>query len=165
MSIEALPGVTPTFKNFVEYVRTFMRDFGELNRLVRGEESNDRQIAFAVVDALEDFNGSPPFTSLSLETLLHQYHQSSLLCRMSACVVVESVGLLQTRNQVNYSAGGTNLGVNDKTPLLMQWYKLFKNETEQKKMRAKVAMNIQNALMPAGVHSELFAVNATYAAF
>lgn len=165
MSIEALPGVTPVFAGFVSYVRTYMRDHAELNRLVRGQESSDRQIAFAIVDAVSDFNGTPPFTRIPLEALLQTYQLHSYLCRAAACVLVEGIGLLQTRNQANYSAGGTNLGVNDKTPLLLGWYKTFKNEVEQKKMRVKVAMNIESCLSPAGVHSELFAINATYAAY
>jgi hypothetical protein len=77
------------------------------------------------------------------------------------------VGLLQTRNHINYSDGGLNVGVNDKTPMIMQWLNYFKSTTEQQKLRVKVALNISNMLggSETGVSSELWAVNASYLGF
>ena len=164
MSLEGIPGMSRTFIMFVHQVRVFLRDYPELNRLVRGVESSDRQIAWAVMDAVEDFNGTPHFTEYTLEQLLGK-HQGHLLTRMTAINLIESVGLLQTRNHINYSDGGLNVGANDKTGLLMNWLQLFKNETEQKKTRAKVGMNIEDAMDSYGVASEYWATNATYAAY
>jgi hypothetical protein len=166
-SLEGLPGITQTFRAFVQLVRGFMRDFEELNRIVAGEESVDRQIAWAVLDALSDFNGTPPFLgNASLEALL-QRSQHHLLLRMTVISLIESIGLLQTRNHINYSTGGINVGVNDKTPLLMQWLKYFKSFTDQRKQHVKVAFNIEGILGPSnsGVFSEYWVVNATYAQF
>lgn len=166
MSLQGIPQVSQTFLDFVQMVRLYMRDFPELNRITAGEESSDRQIAWAVLDALSDFNGTPHLTDYSLEDLL-QYKQHALLRRMTVIALIESVGLLQTRNHINYSDGGLNVGVNDKTPLLMSWLQYFKAYTDQLKQRVKVALNIQGILGPsnAGVHSELWFVNATYASF
>ena len=164
MSLEGIPGMSKTFVNFVHVVRSFCRDFPEVNRLVRGVESSDRQIAWAVADALDDFNGTPHITDYSLDNLL-QRHQSHLLVRMTAINLIESVALLQTRNHLNYSDGGLNVGVNDKTNMLMSWLQLFKNEVEQKKTRVKLAFNIEEALSSYGVHSEYWATNTTYAAY
>lgn len=166
MALQGMPQVSQTFQDFVQMVRLYMRDFPELNRIVAGEESSDRQIAWAVLDALADFNGTPHFTSMTVEDLL-QYNQHALLRRMTVIALIESVGLLQTRNHINYSDGGLNVGVNDKTPLLMSWLQYFKAFTDQMKQRVKVALNIQGILGPgnSGVHSELWYVNATYAAF
>jgi hypothetical protein len=164
--LQGIPGMSQTFRDFVQMVRLYHRDLPELNRIVSGEESSDRQIAWAVVDALSDFNGTPHFTSLSLEDLLGR-NQHSLLLRMTTIALVESVGLLQTRNHINYSNGGINVGVNDKTPMLMNWLQYFRAFTDQMKQRVKVALNIEGILGPShsGVHSELWAVNATYAAY
>lgn len=165
-SLQGLPGVTPTFRSFVQAVRGYTRDFPELNRLVSGEESTDRQIAWAVFDALSDFNGTPHLTQLSLEDLLGR-SQQALLMRMTVISLIESVGLLQTRNHINYSTGGINVGVNDKTPMLMQWLQYFKSTTEQMKQRVKVALNIEGILGPSnsGVFSEYWVVNCSYAMF
>lgn len=166
MSLQGIPTMSQDFKDFVQMVRAYLRDMPELNRIVSGEESSDRQIAWAVLDALSDFNGTPHLTTYALEDLL-TYNQHALLRRMTTISLIESIGLLQTRNHINYSDGGLNVGVNDKTPLLMNWLQYFKAATDQMKQRVKVALNIQGILGPSnsGVHSELWAVNATYAAY
>lgn len=163
MSLESVPGMSDNFRGFVASVREYMRDHPELNRLLRGEESTDRQIAWAVLDALSDFNGTPPLTTFSLDYLL-QRQQHALLLRLTSITLLESVGLLQTRNHLNYSDGGINVGVNDKTPLISQWLAYFKSSTEQMKQRVKVAFNIESILGPgvSGVHSELWAINASF---
>src|SRR6185369_5980936 len=105
MSLQGLPGVSPAMRDFVQLVRLYLRDFPELNRIVSGEESSDRQIAWAILDALSDFNGTPHLTNLRLEDLLGR-NQHGLLLRMTTISLIESVGLLQTRNHINYSNGG-----------------------------------------------------------
>jgi hypothetical protein len=166
MTLEGIPNMSKEFRDFVQVVRSYTRDYPELNRLIRGEESTDRQIAWSILDAVADFNGTPPITLYRLDFLL-QRQQHALLLRMTTCTLIESVGLLQTRNHLNYSDGGINVGVNDKTPLLMQWLNVFKSTTEQMKQRVKVALNIESILGPgnAGVHSELWAINSTYVGF
>jgi len=166
MSLQGIPTQSQDFKDFVQMVRAYMRDIPELNRIVTGEESSDRQIAWAILDALSDFNGTPHFTQYSLEELL-MYNQHALLRRMTTISLIESIGLLQTRNHINYSDGGLNVGVNDKTPLLMNWLQYFKASTDQMKQRVKVALNIQGILGPSntGVFSEYWAVNQTYASY
>jgi hypothetical protein len=164
--LQGLPGISQATRDFAQMVRLYLRDFPELNRIVSGEESSDRQIAWAILDALADFNGTPHFTTLRLEDLLLR-NQHALLLRMTVCSLIESIGLLQTRNHLNYSNGGINVGVNDKTPLLMNWLQYYKSTTEQMKQRVKVSLNIEGILGPSnsGVHSELWAINATYAAY
>lgn len=166
MSLQGIPGITQTTRDFVQMVRGFMRDYPELNRLVAGVESTDRQIAWAVLDALADFNGTPHFTDMTLDDLLLK-NQHNLILRMTVISLIESVGMLQTRNHINYSNGGITVGVNDKTPLLMNWLTYFKSSTDQLKQRVKVAINIEGILGSgnSGVRSEYWAVNSTYAAF
>lgn len=163
-TLQGLPGVTDTFKAFVQAVRGYVRDFPELNRLVAGEESTDRQIAWSVLDALSDFNGTPHFTSMSLDDLIMR-NQQYLLLRMTVISLIEQVGMLQTRNHINYSTGGINVGVNDKTPMLMQWLQYFRSFTDQRKQQVKVALNIEGILGPTnmGVASEYWSTNGCYA--
>jgi hypothetical protein len=158
--------MSPSMRAFVQMVRLYLRDFEELNRLVAGEESTDRMIAWAVLDALSNFNGTPHFTTLSLDDLL-ALNQQHLILRMTVEALIESVGMLQTRNHINYSDGGINVGVNDKTPLLMNWLQYFRAYTEQLKQRVKVTININGILGPTnvGIHSELWAVNASYLSY
>lgn len=167
MALQGVTGMSDTMKSFVQMVRLYLRDFEELNRLIAGEESTDRMIAWAVLDAVSNFNGTPPFLgNTTLEELLGQ-NQQHLLTRMTVEALIESVGLLQTRNHINYSDGGINVGVNDKTPLLMNWLQYYRSYTEQLKQRVKVAMNINGILGPSnrGIHSELWAINISYLAY
>lgn len=165
-TLQGVQPLSPVMQAFVQTVRLFLRDHPQLNRLVQGEESSDRIIAWATLDALSDFNGTPPFTTYQLGDLL-QRNQQALLLRMTSIALLESVGLLQTRNHLNYSNGGINVGVNDKTPMIMQWLQYFKGSTEQRKQQVKVALNIESILGPnnVGIHSELYAVNASYISY
>lgn len=161
--LQGIKGVTPTMQMFVQVVRDYTRDHPELNRLIAGQESNDRLIAWAVLDALSIFNGTPHLTNLSLEDLLAR-NQHALMLRLTVITLLESVGLLQTRNHLNYSNGGLNVGVNDKTPLILQWLQYYQASTNQMMSRVKAALNIEGILGPSnsGVHSELWAVNQSY---
>lgn len=161
-SLDGIPGMSRTFAAFVQDVRVFIRDHAELNRLVGGEESSDRQIAWAVCDALSRFNGTPPLIgNFSLEDLLGQ-SQHYLIRRMTVVSLTESVGILMTRNHINYSDGGLSVGVNDKTPLLLQWLNIFRQVADQDMGRVKIALNIQGAMNSYGVVSEYWSVNGTY---
>lgn len=161
--LEGIPGISEATKVFVQVVRGYLRDHAELNRLTAGEESSDRQIAWAIFDALADFNGTPPLTEFTLEDLLAR-RQHNLLVRMVAVSLIESVGLLQTRNHLNYNNGNFSVGVNDKTPLLMNWLQYFRSTTDQMKVRVKVALNIESILGTGtrGVFSEYWLVNNCY---
>lgn len=162
--LSQLPGMSQTTRDFVQMVRAYLRDFAPLNRLLRGEETTDRMIAWALLDAMADFNGTPPMIgTFGIEDFL-AYNQQALLMRMVVISTIESVGLLQTRNHINYSDGGISLGVNDKTPMLMGWLKYYRAITEQMKVRVKVQLNIESILGAGqrGVHSEYWAVNSSY---
>lgn len=138
-----------SLEQFVGTVRLFMRDYPQLNRLIQGEEHSDRLIAWAVVDALDDFNGTPPLTGYGLSNFPNKY----LLVRGTVISLLESVGLLMTRNHLTFSDGGIQVGVSDKTPLIQSWIQLLTNKYEDKKMRLKIALNIENG-WGGGVHSE-----------
>src|SRR4051812_38467563 len=84
-------------REFIPVVRGYLRDFPELNRLLAGEETGDRFMAWSILDAMSRFNGTPHLTSYSFEDLL-AYNQQYLLLRMCVETILESVGLLQTRN-------------------------------------------------------------------
>lgn len=158
-----IPGVSETFNAFIQTVRLFTRDHPQLNRLVKGEESSDRMIAWAILDFLSDFAGTPPDMGyFTLEQLFEKHYQSFAL-RGTTVALMQSVGILQTRNHLQFSDGGISVGVSDKAPMLMQWIRDFQNKYEQEKMQRKVSLNIAQLLVgSSGVHSEYFFVNGWY---
>ena len=146
----------------VQTVRGFMRDHPSLNRLIDGEETGDRLIAWALADTLDDINNTPPLIgTFALETFPYPH----LLIRGTVISVLESVGLLQTRNQLSYSDGGIQFSVSEKTPLIQAWVNLFQQRYEQKKREWKIARNIDGAFGGEGVHSEYWYVSGFYGDF
>ena len=145
--------------DLIQEVRLFLRDFKELNRLISGEESSNRMIAWALQDAVDDWNSTPPLIG-AVGVLSHP--SRSLLVRCTVITLLQSVGFLQTRNHLTYSDGsGASVNVSDKTPVLQAWINLLSAGYEQKKIRLKTGLNIEGA-WGGGVHSELNLVNAFY---
>jgi len=83
------------------------------------------------------------------------------LLRGAVINLLESAGLLMTRNHLTFSDGGIQVGISDKTPLYHAWIQLFRNDYESKKLRLKVAINIEQA-WGGGVHSEYLWTNGFY---
>lgn len=148
----AKKGLPEKVVGIIATIRARMRDFPELNRLIEGHETSDREIALAMMEAIDDFNTTPPLIeSYGIEN----FPSISLLIRGTIINIVESVGLLQTRNQMTYSDGqGVQVSVSDKTPMLMNWLNLFISQYEQKKLRLKKALNLKGALNGSGLSSE-----------
>tara|TARA_B100000886_G_C20408326_1_gene485847 strand:+ start:1424 stop:1954 length:531 start_codon:yes stop_codon:yes gene_type:complete len=152
--------IPPKLLDAIALVRAKLRDFPELNRLIEGRETSDREIAFAIVDAIDDFNTTPPLLG---SYTIENFPSMSLLIRGAIINVLESVGLLQTRNQMSYSDGqGVGVGISDKAPLLLNWIQLYQGQYEQKKFRLKQALNLGNALNGSGVPSEYVLINGYF---
>lgn len=153
---------TDELMRFVAQVRAYLRDYPELNRLIDGEETSDRMIAWAVIDTLDDINNTPPFIGTFT---CDNFPYRSLLLRGTVVTVLESVGLLQTRNQLQYSDGGISVGVSDKAPMLMQWINMLKMSYEQKLQRWKISMNITQAMNGESVMSDYYFLGGYYDVF
>ncbi len=153
-------GLPKKLLGVIALVRAKLRDYPELNRLIEGRETSDREIAFAIMETIDDFNTSPPLIE---SCTLESFPSTSLLIRGTIVNIMESVGLLQTRNQMSYSDGqGIQVSVSDKAPMLMQWISLFANQYEQKKLRLKKALNLSGALNGSGVSSEYVYVHGFF---
>jgi len=146
-------------KAMVTIVRSFLRDWEPINELLEGEESRDRDIVLGIIRCIEDFNGTSPITSYTLASLL-SLHQLDLLIQGSACNVVQSVYFPYMRNEVSYSDAGMNIKVQGKQQDLLNWYRLTKNEYEQKKRSTKNALNqaelLNSAAGMSGIPSEFW---------
>lgn len=146
---------TTAFLAHIQMVRLFCRDFAELNLLIKGEESSDRMIAWATLDFLSDFNGTPHFTSFTLEDMYNRQMQSFAV-RGTTIALLQSVMLLYVRNQLSFSDGGTQVKINDKAPMIQACLGLFQSTYEQNKRLIKTAINIEALLdqNPSGLHSD-----------
>lgn len=154
-----LPSASARMNELVAMIRMYLRDFPELNRLIKGEETSNRMIAWAIIDALDDWNTTPPFIGTASLT---NFPSVSLLREGAVIRILESVGLLQTRNQLDYSDGGISVRVSNKAPQLMQWIGMFRSSYERKKDRMKASMNIEMGMAGTGTFSEYFVINGIY---
>ena len=130
----SIPGFDVPVQQLINTVRLYLRDYPELNRLIRGVEHSDRMIAWAIADAIDDWNSTPP---LIPPAQLTNFPSKSLLLRGAVISLLESIGLLMTRNHLTFSDGGIQVGVSDKTPLIQSWLQLIGNRYEEKKQRLK----------------------------
>ncbi len=148
------------FLAHIQSVRLFTRDFPELNLLTRGEESGDRMVAWATADFLSDFNGTPPFTGLSLEDLAMRNLQN-LCVRGTVITLMQSTMILHARNFLPFTDGGMSIQINDKAPMLQSMIGLFQSVYEQQKRLVKTAINIEELLDsgPSGVHSDYYTLH------
>lgn len=153
-----VPAIPVELAQLVNTVRLFLRDYPELNRLIRGEEHSDRMIMWAIFDAIDDWNSTPP---LIPRVSLSNFPSKSLLLRGTVIGLLESVGLLMTRNHLTFSDGGIQVGVSDKTPLIQSWIQMLGNRYEEKKAKLKIAMNIELG-WGQGFHSEYLWTNGFY---
>lgn len=136
-------------------LRMFLNDTAELNRLIRQEESNSAKLDLAIRLAIDDWNITPPFLS---RVTITTYPSIYLLIHGATIQVLKSAGILQSRNQLEYSSGGITVRTFDKTQLYQSWIIQFMQDYERKKMDYKKVENIDGAWGAApgggGVHSE-----------
>lgn len=149
------------FESHIQSVRLFMRDFDILNLLIRGEESSDRMIAWATMDFLSNYNGTPPFSSFTLDDLFN-YNLQFFAIRGTVISVLQSLMILYARNHLPFSDGGLSVNFNDKAPLIQSMLALFQSAYEQDKRQIKTAINVMGIMDagPSGVHSDYYALSA-----
>ena len=146
--------------NIINLVRTHMRDFPELNRLIAGEETSDRMILTCLMLTVDDFNYTPPLLG---NYRITNFPSISLLVRGTIICILESVGILQMRNHLQYSDGqGIQVGISDKAPQLMQWATMMRSSYDMSKVNIKKSINLNGALRGCGIASEYSSVNGSY---
>lgn len=151
------PNIPFSLAAFVQEIRAFMRDRPELNRLIEGEENSDRMILWAIIDAVDDFNATPPPLSFTFDQIPKSILRPGVVTRL-----LESVILLSIRNQLSYSDGGINLNL-DKSGMLMQVKQVFDASWEQKKREWKISKNIEQGY--SSVSSEYWIISGFYGAW
>ena len=132
-----------------KYLRLFMMDTPEMNRLIRREESDDDLMTFAIHMAISDWNSTAPHIG---NVTIMTYPSLYLLMHGGAIQLLKTQGLLQARNELSYSAGGSSFVRSNKTQYYQSWMINFANEYELKKRNMKIAKNIRRGW--GGVASE-----------
>lgn len=151
--------LTPTQATAMEIVRKqlrlFLNDTAELNRLIRQEETDAPHLDLAINLAIDDYNiTSPPLAFAQVDSFPSIY----LLLHGAAIQTLKMAGILQSRNELNYSSGGVTVRTFDKTRNYQSWITMFMQDYERKKLNFKISQNI-GAAMGFGIHSEYNIIN------
>jgi hypothetical protein len=148
----SLPPITnPSVKKVVARVRGFLVDYPKVNRMISGREFSDRQIYWALVEVMADFNEWTPSTNFSFENFRHQH----LLVLGASAWLLTSSGILQTRNAVNYSDGGATINDQAKISALMNWVQYLQGAYESRREAVKRSINIAKGFGD-GYYSDMY---------
>lgn len=132
-----------------KYLRLFLADTPELNRLTRDEESSNELLELAIILTVDDWNSTTPMLS---PVTIENYPSLFLLLHGATIQVLKTQGLYQARNELQYSTGGSSFTRHNKTQIYQAWLVNFSNEYEMKKRNYKISQNIDRGW--GGVNSE-----------
>lgn len=133
------PEATRRANKAKKYLRLFLRDTFELNRLIRKEESNEEDLLFYIDMAIDDWNSTAPVLAIYD---ISNFPSLYLLMHGAAIQALKSQGLQQARNELNYQSGGSSFVRSNKSGIYQSWMINFANEYEQKKRNLKMYQNI-----------------------
>ena len=137
-----------------EYLRLFLMDTEELNRLLRRKEIDDKRLDLAIQLCISDWNTTTPrIGTVTVGTFPSLY----LLIHGAAIQCLKMAGLYQSRNELTYSSGGSSFVRANKTAYYQSWIQNFSAEYETKKMNLKMQQNIE-AAYGGGFHSEYWMI-------
>ncbi len=129
-------------------LRRFVRDYPELNRLLRAQEHSLEDIDLALDLTVAEYNAKlPPIGDVTIDT----YPNLWLLLHGGAVHLIRSAGILQARNRLPYSSGGISVRMFDKTEIYMQWVREFIQDYSHTLSESKLSVNLQGGW--GGVHS------------
>lgn len=134
-----------------------MRDHPELNRLITGEESSNRLIEYCAILAMDEFNTTPPFSSFTIIN----FPSRVILLYLTIIHLLQSVGLLKSRNRLDYNDGGFSVRTEQQDQLYQRWIQIFRSQVDPHILRLKVALNIEGG-WDSGVGSEYGWIHGWY---
>jgi hypothetical protein len=127
---------------FVQFMRRHMQDTPEANALLSGHELTDASIESCIRMAEMEYNMTPPvITGFTIEN----HPAVGLLIYGTMIEMLMSAGILNSRNRLNYNAGGVQVNVSDKAGEYSNWISLLLNRYNQLKLQHKQALNMNRA--------------------
>jgi hypothetical protein len=122
-----------------KYLRLFLLDNEEFNRLLRRKETDDDRLGLALDLVLSDWNSTTPvITHVTYSNFPSLY--LLILGGVAQCLRMQS--LYQTRNALNYQAGGSSFSRSDKGPSYFSMAQNLLAEFEMKKLNMKIQSNV-----------------------
>lgn len=127
----------------LEYLRLFLMDTEELNRLLRRKEIDDRRLELALQLTLSDWNTTTPISNAPVS--FANFPSLYLLITGGAIQCLKMAGLYQSRNELTYNSGGSSIVRANKTAYYQTWIANMASEFESKKLNYKLQRNVEAA--------------------
>lgn len=138
-------------KKAKKYLRMFMMDNEEMNRLLGRKELDDDRHELAIILTLSDWNTTAPVVG---KHDIVSFPSLYLLLTGAAIQCLKMAGFYQSRNELTYNSGGSSFVRANKTPYYQSWLANLSSEFEAKKLQSKIQSNIAGALSGGGFSSE-----------
>jgi hypothetical protein len=150
MSIDLTSKEVTRIRKAKKYLRLFMMDTAELNRLLRREEMDDEHLELALMLVISDWNTTTPILA---RTTIGNFPSFYLLMHGATIQCLKMAGLYQSRNELTYSAGDSSFVRANKTQYYQSWLQNFASDYEAKKINYKIQINVETSY-GGGFHSE-----------
>jgi len=128
-----------TPESIIFCARKFLRDTAKQNELRGVDESDDTIFKLAINMSISDWNTTPP---LLAAVGLEDFPAFDWLIISTAMFVLQSAGVLQYRNELQYSDAGVSVNPWSKGPVYFQTAGFWANLCDQKKRDYKYALNV-----------------------
>ena len=135
----APPGINKTQDEMVKILRTFLGDTEHENRLIPGEELSDDKLRLALDLAIDEYNNTPPFENRDYIT----FPSLKLLIHGGAIQALIMAGLVQTRNYLNFSDGGIQEVISDKSAGYQAWIGNIVGRYYEEGQALKTSLNME----------------------
>lgn len=132
-------GIRRSEDELIKYVRTFLGDTPEENKLVADKELSDDKIRLALQMTVDSYNNTPPYEAVnyvSFPSLTLMIHGAVIQCLIMA-------GILQSRNYLQFNDGGISEVVSDKAAAYQSWIGNIIGAYREEMMNIKVSLNME----------------------
>ncbi len=138
-------------KQLVKRVRRFIQDYAEVNELFDGEENSDMKIAEYIVDAVDEWNVTPPINNasfvnpVSLAAVPSLAGVGSWIVQAAGARILKSVIIKLGRNDMPFTAGNTTIQTNAVWRNLQPIVQDIELQYKEFRTNFKIAKNAESA--------------------
>lgn len=147
----------PVDPELLAIFREYLGDLPQYNDILGGDdgiEASDSKLKMSLQMFVSHFNAAPP--ALDTQYKVSDFPDGQLLLQGAAVQVLVQMGLIHTRNKVNYSDQGFTFDQWDKAPEYQNWMLQLQAQVDQAVSRLKIALNAEEATDFIGSPDEVF---------
>lgn len=135
------PDQLTTLQGFIDVFRTKMKDYDPKKNILIGKilHYSDNEVIMLLKAAMSDLNGGYPRTNYNLFSFQSLFDQDVLI-HGAMVFALMGEGILQLRNQIDYSDSGLTIAMFNKTTLYQGWMGLLLQEYLNDKAQVKAAV-------------------------